>query len=403
MRRAALVFVLTIGCGDATVAGGGNGDGGTTRVDAGTSTGPADAGPIETATGCSGVFNPDQVLDYHLELPAADWTTIKADLTFSIEVQAQFRCTDEAPITVGLRRKRSGGTDKVGLKIDVNAIVPGQEHYDLRKLSLENGESSGSANDAVEVRALVAEYLGWRAMVLSGATSGRAALCRVFVNGDLIGVYVNVEQVDKRFLRDRYADDTGWLYKKSGGTGDGLKTHETDGLVDPYDEYFCFWRSGNACPIPASTALETELPPRLDIDQILRIGAVNAILSNTDGIIGKDNNYYWYDRHGAGRAYLPWDLDTTMNRSSDVFPASPYTDALFTHWRDDYVAIVRALVDGPLSVQVLHAEIDRVEQVAAAAFASDPFVVGSVDGAADDLRAFVTTRAEEIEAALTAP
>ena len=113
-----------------------------------------------------------------------------------------------------MRHKRSGGTDKPGLKVDFDAFGE-QTHFSLKKLSLENGVSSGSETAAPSDA--VAEYLAWRLMVRSGAISSRAAFARVFVNGELIGVYVNVEQVDKRFLRSRGKDDEGWLFKLSGG------------------------------------------------------------------------------------------------------------------------------------------------------------------------------------------
>lgn len=40
------------------------------------------------------------------------------------------------------------------------------------------------------------------------------------MNGEAIGTYTNVEQVDRRFLRSRVVDDSGWLYKRSGSADD---------------------------------------------------------------------------------------------------------------------------------------------------------------------------------------
>lgn len=125
---------------------------------------------------------------------------------------------------MGVRRKRSGGAVKVGPKVDMNEVVPGQAYYGLKKLSLENGVSSGRTEDGVEVTAYLSEYLAWRLMVRSGIISGRAAFARGHINGEVLGVYVHVEQVDKRFLAHRLGDDSGWLYKHSGGDGDGLWT-----------------------------------------------------------------------------------------------------------------------------------------------------------------------------------
>lgn len=363
---------------------------------------------LETADGCAGVFNPDQLLELHLELPGADWNTVLADGTYSTFVSAQFRCNDEAPITVGVRRKRSGGQNKVGLKIDINEFVPKQTWYGLRKLSLENGVSEGSTSDGAEVRAYLSEYLAWRIMVLSGAVAGRASLISLRVNGELVGVYVNLEQVDKRFLKDRLGEDQGWLYKKSGGVGDGLKTHEADGLDNPYDDYFCFWGSGNTCSVPPAETLANELPTKLDIPQFLRFGAVNALVANSDGPLFKDNNYYHYDS-AAGRVYIPWDLDTTMKSSFSVFSGgsggtgkngTTFADVLFTNWRSDYEAILLDLVHNKTPLSTILDEIERAKQVSSTAFDADVYVQGTAAEAAAALTEYWTGRFADVEAEL---
>jgi hypothetical protein len=44
-----------------------------------------------------------------------------------------------------------------------------------------------------ETGSVLSEYLAWRLMVRGDAITGRATFIRVFVNGDPLGVYVNVE------------------------------------------------------------------------------------------------------------------------------------------------------------------------------------------------------------------
>jgi len=359
---------------------------------------------LETATGCQGVFNPDQVLDYHLELAPGDFATVLADTSYSTYVQAQFRCADEPAITVGVRRKRSGGTMKVGLKIDMNEFVAGQRYFGLRKLSLENGVSEGSSDDTVDARTYFTEYLAWRLMVLSGAISGRAAFSRLFVNGELIGVYVNVEQVDKRFLKNRLGDDSGWLYKKSGGVRDGLKTHELDGLINPYEDFFCFWiKGGGSCAPPPAQELALTLPEKLDIDQMLRMGAGNAFIANTDAPLFKDNNYYFYD-HAAGRVYIPWDLDTVMNNDLDVVTGGVggqtdiYTQVLLAGWSADYLSILDEFLTTSLTLEVIDSEITRAVDVASGAFASDPFITGTMADAAASLGTYWAQRHPAVRA-----
>lgn len=381
--------------GEATSAG--------TSGETGDETGGAVDDGLATAVGCPGVYNPNQILDLHLEMAPADWEKVKNDLSFSVYVEAQFRCGDEPPLTVGVRRKRSGGTNKVGLKVDFNELVMGQRWHDLRKLSLENGVSSGNAADDAEVRDLVAEYLGWRVMQRAGVISGRAAFTNLHVNAEWIGVYVDVEQVDTRFLKDRFGDNDGWLVKKSGGDGDGPQTHADDGLADPYAAFFCFWaKGGDACDVPADDVLLAELPQHLDIPQFLRFGAANAYIANTDGPLFKDNNWYYYDWAGGGRSYLPTDLDTTMKELTAVLEpdSHAFDTVLFAHWKPDYTAILTEIVDELAPAAVVQEELDRARTVAGAALDEDPWANGTAAEATEALGQWWTMREADVRAQL---
>ena len=96
------------------------------------------------------VFDPFQLTTLNLELDPADWDTIRFDTTNEIEVPAMFGAADETPILVSVRRKSSRALPseadprKIGLKIDVNEFVDGQEWHGLVKLSLKSGMGSSS-------------------------------------------------------------------------------------------------------------------------------------------------------------------------------------------------------------------------------------------------------------------
>jgi hypothetical protein len=255
--------------------------------------------------------------------------------------------------------------------------------------------------------ALVAEYAAWRAQRLGGGKVSRSALCHVFVNGTDLGVYSNVEQVDKRYLASRIGDDSGWLYKRSGGPKDGYETNET--MANPYEGDFCIFEN-NPCPLPAD--LETWLPAHLAIEQLLRVGAVNAVLANADGPIAKANNFFSYDYAGGPRYYFPWDLDSAWRGSLELFPSgggaggdSEFHAALFTHWADDYDALLTELMAGPLSVASVHAELDRMVAVGAEVIDGDPrfgAAPGATASIAGDLKSWYTSRHAEVSAQLSA-
>jgi hypothetical protein len=237
--------------------------------------------------------------------------------------------------------------------------------------------------------------------------SSRAAVARVIVNDGEPLAYAHVEQVDKRFLKSRLGEDEGWLYKKSGGAGDGLKTHEMDGLENAGADYFCFWiKGGGSCAIPPAAALADTLPERLDITQMLRLGAVNALLSNSDSPLFKDNNYYYYDDPAGRRTYFPWDLDTTMGGAVHVLDGgvpggtTMYTAALFSNWRAEYVAELKLALSTGITSESVAIELDRALDVAGATLDADPYLDGSTAAAVGSLGAWWTERFDAVAAQL---
>src|SRR5688572_7937782 len=159
-----------------------------------------------TAQNWPDVFDPYTLRTFHLELDPADWDTIRFDTTNEIEVPAQFRADGESPILVSVRRKSSRALPseanpiKVGLKIDINEFVDGQQWRGLVKLSLEN------AGDVPVLH----EGMAWQLHQLAAqagfygpeAYPALANWVRVTINGEYIGLYSNVEQRDTQYLRN---------------------------------------------------------------------------------------------------------------------------------------------------------------------------------------------------------
>ena len=149
------------------------------------------------------VFNPKQVLTLNLQMEPAQWDIIRHDITNKIKHPAYFWADgDDTLLLVSVRRKSSRALPseanpiKVGLKIDINDYVSGQTWRSLRKLSLENGADTST----------LLEGFAWYLHRLAWTPAGYpympplASWARVYVNGEYFGVYVNVEQIDKRFL-----------------------------------------------------------------------------------------------------------------------------------------------------------------------------------------------------------
>lgn len=159
--------------------------------------------------------------------------------------------------------------------------------------------------------------------------------------------------------------------------------------------------------MPSDQELLTDLPMKMDIDQFLRTGAINAILGNSDAPLFKDNNYLYYDS-ALGRVYFPWDLDTVMRADVDVVTGGVggqvdfYTDAMFSNWRADYTALLADMIDSKIPLAVVTAEIDAIVGTAGSALEQDVFLDGTASAAATALINWWTERYDQISVDLAA-
>lgn len=264
------------------------------------------------------VFDPNTLATLELELEPADWDTIRFDTTNEIEVPAMFAASGEAPILVSVRRKSSRALPseadprKVGLKIDINEFVDDQEWHGLVKLSLENGADVDP----------VAEGLAWNLHELAGVEGfygagyhpALASWVKVYVNGEYLGVYVNVEQRDRRMLENRglFVRGQTWLYEIDDINGYALEVGEPD---SPTYSRLCYapFRTALACKTPSDAVLATELSELIDMQAMLTQGAVDAVTGNQDALFSHGKNYFFADfANGGKRRYFPWDLDAVF-------------------------------------------------------------------------------------------
>lgn len=355
-------------------------------------------------------YDPLTVRTINLTLSSADWNTVQNDTTFEQEVPAYLSFTGETPLLVALRRKSStslsgpGGTHKVGLKIDVNEFVPGQSWHRLKKLSLENG-----ADTSVLLEGF-AWYLHKLAWIPGGYPymPGFASWVRLNVNGVYHGTYVNVEQVDKRFMENRglWLDDDTWLYKQSDV---GPPTLEFGGPAgSPTFAALCYSPFSSGCATPPPATLATDVANRVDMQGMLTLGAVNAWAYSPDNLFSKGKNIFFADSEYEKRKYYSWDMDAnfgSLNATKSIYEIgnSPYEDLILdnTAFRPTYDQIMRTLINGPFKTTTLVPLINQLQTAILPALSADPFNPCSV-GDFDALRSFVSARNTNVASQLPA-
>ncbi len=355
------------------------------------------------------LYDPFTLLSFNLRMAPEDWDTISADTTFDIEVPALLWAEDEAPILVSVRRKSASALpseedpQKVSLKIDINEYHDGdgvgnceinggfdnavcvKTYKGVKKMSWENG-------DDVNV---VAEGLAWYLHRVASDyfdyTPGLASWVTVTVNEDFKGVYVNVEQRDKQFLKNHglwEKSDHTWLYKYSSPDEREVKESPEDEAGDEIDSpaftELCYspFHVKHACPAPPD--FKDRLNALINMEGLLTFGAVSAFHVSPDDLFAKAKNYFIVDYSSpelGKREYFQWDLDSAFHKPPSIYNQgkrkSDHYEAELVQspsapFRTEYQAIMRWLLDGPFREADLLSAMHDIELAIGAAVDADP-------------------------------
>jgi len=219
--------------------------------------------------------------------------------------------------TVGVRQKGfsshfSSNEFKKSIKIDFNEFVSGQKYEGLRKLNLSNGVGDPSFQR---------DMLCYDMMRTAGIAAPRTAHTTVYLNDQYWGVYALIEQVDKSFLSDNFDDNDGDLFKNMGWSaleyfGNNpndykevfdLKTNETE------DNWTDFIELCDVINNSSNLQFPLQIQKVFNVDEYLRILAIDIMTNNWDSYIEHGRNWYLYHEPVSGLFHwVPWDYNLAM-------------------------------------------------------------------------------------------
>src|SRR3712207_5959891 len=172
------------------------------------------AAPAHAADDVAWIFDPAQVSEIDLGLPAESRAALAADPgeyvqgTFKIE---RSDGTTIGPLTVGIRLKGTVSfrtlDKKAAFKIKFNEFVSGQKLLGLKKLTL---------NNMVQDPTMLRERLAYEAFRAAGLPGWRTGYAWVRVDDAPYGLYLNLETADDVALK-RWYPKTQHLYEGEGG------------------------------------------------------------------------------------------------------------------------------------------------------------------------------------------
>ena len=296
----------------------------------------------------------DQELLHTFELTISDeaFAEINDDPSEEEYVEGSLTFEGETISPVGIRYKGSIGAwvgclaggnlfepdgaktcTKLSMKVKINWEDSSRTFWGVKKLQFHSMNL-----DPTQMH----ERLGYWLFRKMGVPAPRATHARLLINGNYVGLYAFVEQIDGRFVDRQFDDGDGNLYKevwplnhqgsarKRSEFRDALKTNEEDDVT--VDHILTFSKE-------LAAAQKSELPEIvakwMDVEEIIRWAVVDRAIRNDDGPLHwycfdgcNNHNFYWYEEPTTGRLHLiPWDLDSAFaNIVSDANPVTPIAD-----------------------------------------------------------------------------
>lgn len=272
---------------------------------------------------------------------------------------------------VGVRYKGNGtfiegqASGRLSFKIDFNEYDEELEFRGLNKINLNNNATDPS---------LLREALSYELFREANIPCSRVGFARVSatVPGKFekkqFGLYSVVEQVDKRFLKDRYGSAKGFLLKPS-----------TFGVFRYFGEVWSEYEKGyvpKTTPTPEQqqrviefakllhdsddSTFNQQVEDYLDVDQFLRFLAVNVLLCNLDSVLGGAQNHYIYLEPESNKfQFLPWDMDHSFGSFPLLGTPGSRRELSIDHPGGDDHKLIERVLRIPAHKEAYHAYLDE--------------------------------------------
>jgi CotH kinase protein/Secretion system C-terminal sorting domain len=220
-------------------------------------------------------------------------------------------------VGIRIRGNTSLASQKKSYKIAFDKYDDTTEYKKLRKLNL-----IGNHNDPTMVR----ERLFYHCYNKLGFAPRRVSHVNLYINNKYFGIYSNLEEIDKQWLKRVYNNDTGNLYKCIWGADlnyidDNPSSYSSIGGSSPvydlqtnsggnYKDLVQLIKTINA---PNSATYLANLDTIFNYKNFLKIYALDVATGNWDDYAYNKNNYLlWHDSITNKFEFITFDTDNTF-------------------------------------------------------------------------------------------
>jgi hypothetical protein len=367
------------------------------------------------------VFDAARVIEVDIEMAPADWDALRNQHRTWLDFAAapNRRCLAQpiakvftdfpATVTVdGVRRDRVGvrkkgfigslDFEKPALRLKFDEYVADQTLHGLNRLTLSNAKQDPS---------YVKQCLAFSVFAEGGIPTPRCNFAHVTINGRDMGAYVNIEAIDKDFLRRHFENENGDLweglfsdFRRDWTLSFEKKTNESDepenrGALDEV-------AAAVADTTPDGQVLE-KLEKVFDVDRFLTFWATEVAMRHWDGYSNQANNFFVYRNPKDGRfVMIPWGLDqmTVQDPYQEPLPPdSVYARSILSRrlyripdTQALYLARLRRVLDLQWQEEKLLAEVERARALVIPVLSRAGEDLVEVEEALEGLRNFIRTR-----------
>jgi len=356
------------------------------------------------------VFDRSTIRTYNIVMSDDEQAKLKANPTAEVYVQAAVEIDGQHYDPVGVRYKGFFGVlrfcfqngrqvcPKLSWKLKFNHYDPSLRYHGIKRLNFHPMN-----NDETQMR----EVLSYEVFRDAGVAAPRSVHALLQLNGEPLGLFALTEDIDDRFIADRFRDrGRGILYKEVWpGNLEALWVFQeslTDSIArGPLDP------SGMEVFSASLAAAETNqqryevlLAQMQESDDLFNYLAADRLMDNWDGIVAwycvpecGNHNFFWYQDGLSGRyTLIPWDLEHTWRSPSpiraayrmpdwddlhrscrirqvflDIDARAPHCDpllyAMVTLGWERYIEASRQLMRETISLEIMRERVDLLAEL----------------------------------------
>lgn len=333
------------------------------------------------------VFPKDKVIDVKITLDEADFQDMLNNASAEEMKPASVEYNGIKLDHVGVRTKGNlslrsvvnSESERYSLKLSFDEYISSQKLFGISKINLNNNYSDAS---------YMREFLSYELAENMGLPTPGYSYVNVYINDQLWGFYLAVEQIDESYLERNFGNSYGALYKAEfSGTGTDLIWR--DNMADSYSGLVLKSETAN---VDVLTDMIDELNNGtnyegvLDVEEVLRYIALNVVTVNWDSYLGSNKqNYYLYENDGIF-SILPWDYNMAFGGGpggSSVLIDEPTQGAVTERpliakllavdkYKSTYHSIIRDALNGYLSVSHFSARVAELQTLISNYVKQDP-------------------------------